>query len=305
MIKFRRIFTLFLTVIVVFSICYQPVQAELIPISKLDEVEKIIYGQPTKLPIMQRITTLEKTLYDSPQKGAIKERINNIVSYVLNSEPSLVFLINSLEWTLMNQTDKGDILTRVGELETIVFGSTQHGSLIVRVNKLSNIILGESKIPAQKVDIPAGTMIKISLLEKIDSGMSRNGQKYDFEVVRDVTIENNLIIPEGTRGKIAIASLEEAGKFGKNAELSFTIDDLPTISGNLVPVNFYIEDKKNGDDSRKMAVGISMLGAVILSNPVGLIAGFFYEGKDLVIQSGTEFMIESIEEVTTYGITMD
>ena len=54
-----------------------------IPIKKINEVEEIIYGEPTSVSIIKKINNLEQTLFGEKKDGSLVTRAENIADYVL------------------------------------------------------------------------------------------------------------------------------------------------------------------------------------------------------------------------------
>lgn len=300
----KRFFLITLVLIMISFVSYQPVQGQIIPLNLLKEVETILYGQPLNLPIVQRIENIEYTLYNQKGKGSLQERADRVISFVLGDEekPSLLFLINTLEWTLSNGISQGSILSRLDELESIVFGKVQEGNMAERITHLAELTLPDGKLPTRKVEVPKYTVIKLKLLSEVNSGNLHVGEKIGFEVTTDVKVDNSLVIPAGTRGELVAVEVENAGQFGKSGEVKLKLSSINTIDGTPIPVELYQPEDDNLN--QKLAIGASLLGTVILSNPVGLVVGYFVKGREKVIPAGTEFTIKTTQPESVYGLRL-
>jgi hypothetical protein len=78
------------------------------------------------------------------------------------------------------------------------------------------------------------------------------------------------------------------------------INDLKTIDDTVLSLNIFLE--KDNSYSKEMAVGASILGIVVLNNPIGLIAGYFVQGQEQVLAAETELKVSTIKEETVIGI---
>ena len=215
----------------------------------------------------------------------------------------MVFILNTLEWSLTNEINHGKLTSRLSNLETKVFGETKSGSLIDRLKKLANISLPQGEIPAKEVSIPADTLVKIQVLEKVSSKESSEGQKVPFKVVNDVSIDNKLVVPAGSKGTMEITKIEKSGKLGQNAEIELDFYDVDTIDGHEISLKL---DKKSREINRseKLAIGASLLATALLG-PVGLIAGYFVEGEEKTIEAGTEFYCQTLSRTSIYGLELE
>ncbi len=301
----KSILILFLVISLMSFTCYTPpVGAQVIPLSRLQQVEKILYGSSQELPIMERISRIEKTLYNQEQEGSLIERANNIINYVLPSvdKPSLLFLINTLDWTLTGEIGQEPVLVRVASIEKNLFGEERGGPLKDRIERLLKLSLPSEKLPVERINFPANKLIRIRLLDKLSSSYSKIGQEVEFEVVNDVKQNTKMVIPAGTEGILTIKNIEEAGKMGKDGSIELAFSRLIAIDGTEVPVKI---DKKAQEENRskQLALGASILGTVLLG-PLGLIAGYFVEGKEEELPAGTELYVQTEKDIQLYGLVL-
>lgn len=301
--KTKKLIVSILILILVVSINYYPVGAvEAIPLKELEMVEEVLYGGVQEPAIMGKVENLEVTLFGEKGNGSLKERADRIIDYVFNSDkqPSLILYINILEWTLKNRIVRDNLLDRLGELEEMVYGKVKEGSLADRAENLVKLSLIEGELPVGQVTMLAGTRLNVRLLNDINTAEVKLGQLVEYEVIKDIKIDDYLVIPAGTRGLIKIDKISQAGNFGKDAEISLSLPELFTIDGSKVPVEFSLEETKTY--SREAAFGIGLLGLIITSHPVGLAIGYFYKGRDINIPRGSELTIEVSKDVATYGL---
>jgi len=121
-------------------------------------------------------------------------------------------------------------------------------------------------------------------------------------VVNDIKHKGNLIIPAGTEGVLQVEKITEAGKMGQDGEIKIDFSPLTALDGSEIAVEI---DKKSQEENRskQLALGASVLGTIILG-PVGLIAGYFVEGKDEELPAGTELYIQTEKDVQVYGLVL-
>lgn len=290
--------------LITFSV-YQPTYAEIIPIKLLDRVEEVLYGQISDLSIMERIENLEKTLYNKTMEGSLVERAHQVINFVLpqGSKPSLIFLVNTLEWSLSNNVSHGVIIPRIEKIEKLVYGKVGTGPLSQRLERLAKLSLPGGRVPVKTVTIPKNTLIKIKLLNTISSTESQLGQIINYKIVEDLIIEDSLVIPAGTTGTMKVESVQEAGSFGRDGKVKLEFSNLYSIDGSPITVELG-EEAGEKNKSLQLAVGVSLLGTLILSNPVGIIAGFFVKGKEEDLPAGTEIYIQTVKNELVNGIEL-
>ena len=301
----RKTITVFLIITLMVFFTYNPVAAQVIPLNKLAEAEEIIYGSFQEDAIINRIANLEKTIYDKKMTGSLIERSERIVNYVLptGDKPSLVFMINTLEWALTNNISNGQIHERLDRIEEMVFGQVQSGAMVDRIKRLLELSLPEGKIPVEKIVLPADTLMKIKLLDKISSLDSHVGDKVSFSIVNDIIVEGNMIIPANTRGYLRISSIDAAGKMGKDGDVKLSFSDIIAIDGSKIAVKID-EKSQNENRSKELAIGASVLGSIILG-PVGLIAGFFVQGDEEEVPAGTELFVQTENSYEVYSLVLN
>lgn len=282
-----------------------PAQGQVTPLNMLAEAESIVYGQPLDLPLVERIEKLENSLFNETKEGSLQERINRILNFVLSAEdkPSLLFLVSALEWSLSNSVYRGSIIPRIDELEVKVFGEFQEGSLVERMERLAELVFPADGYGAAQVVVPEGKSIQIRLVDEIDTRRAELGKIIKYEVVNDIKIDDKLVIPAGAVGMLEVVEIKEAGQFGRDGDVKLKASSLTSIDGTPVKVEFITE---TDDDtlSREKAVGAGLLGTMIISHPIGLIASFFIKGENIVIPAGSEFNVAVAENTTVYGLKL-
>jgi hypothetical protein len=296
---------IYLIFIFIFFSAYQPLNAQIIPLSKLSEVEIVLFSESSNAAIVSRVEIVEKTLYNKIMSGTLIDRVERIIDYVLPSanKPSLVFLLNTLEWSLTNKINSGGIEKRIDELEMILFGKKKSGSLVERMDQLLKLSLPGGKVPAERVNLLSDTLLRIRLLSKISSTTSKIGQKVNFELVEDIKFDGKLLIPAGTIALMEIVDVNEAGNLGQDGEISLRFSGLRAIDGTEVPLKLG-EKAQDENRSRDLAIGASILGTIILG-PLGLIAGYFVKGEEKELPAGSELYIQTSSDIELYGLILD
>jgi hypothetical protein len=300
--------SIFVLTLLVFSpfLKFNSVQAAgIIPLTELGEIEKILYGSVSEKPILTRVDDVEKTVYNVKQSGSIVERTDNLIADLLitsENSPSLLFLYNTIEWSIRGELGGGNLVQRLDGLEEMVSGEVNKGPIKDRIQKLYNLTIKGQEMPVQKVESRNNQLIRVELLDKINSNTALRGKKVSYQVLEDIKVKNTLIIPKGTRGELEITEIEEAGKMGKDGDIKIGFPQLKTIDGSDLAVAIK-EKAQEENESQKFAIGASVLGTAILGLP-GVVAGYFVEGKDEEIPAGSKMYIQVIESKELYGVVV-
>ena len=297
---------LIISLISIFSL--QPIlsAANVIPIKKINEVEAIIYGKVSSISIIERINTLEKTLYGEKKEGSLVERAENIADYVLaqGSRPSISFVLNSLEWTLTDDINQGNIVDRLSDLETNVFGKPESGSLTTRIKRLVDMSFPGGKIAGKSVVLDSNNEIRLNLIEKIDSSVAQKGELIPFEIAKDIVVDGKLVIPAGTRSKMKVTEVEEAGQLGKPGKVQVEFLPLRAIDGTVIELK-----RKEGElmteRSRQLALGAGVLGAILFNSPLGFALSFAVKGNPEIYEVGSELRVLTTEENNIFALDIN
>lgn len=131
-----------------------------------------------------------------------------------------------------------------------------------------------------KVTIPERTEVRLSLRQDLKSGASKEGSEVPFEVNRDVYGPNNqLLIRAGTPAYGKVVESKRRGIFGKSGKLNFTCDYIRLADGTRIPLRSE-SLRKAGKDNQGAAIATGLLLAPL---------GFFINGKDVEVKTGTEY----------------
>lgn len=305
--KLRKVITVFVLAALVFTPFLQlkTEAAGIIPLNQLGEVEKLLYGSVSDQSILERVDEVEKTVYNSVQSGSVVQRTEKIINDLLTTtekSSSLLFLFNTIEWSIRGELSGGTLIDRLDGLEEMVTGETNEGPIKDRIEELYQLTIKGQEMPVKKVTSRNNQLIRVELLEKITSNTARRGEKISYQVLEDIKVNQALIIPRGTRGKLEVTKIEEAGKMGKDGDVKIGFPSLETIDGSNLAVA--IKEKAQAENkSQKLAIGASVLGTALLGLP-GVVAGYFVEGKDEEIPAGSEMYIQVTEAKELFGVVL-
>lgn len=129
-----------------------------------------------------------------------------------------------------------------------------------------------------------GTPVKLRINRTMSSADAKTGETVDFEVLEEVKIGENIIIP---RGGVALGTVtlgKPRGRMGKGGKLDINIDSVRLTSGEKVALRAVKESKGGGR-------GGAMTGAIVATSILFFPAAPFFlfmKGKDITVPKGTE-----------------
>jgi type IV secretion system protein VirB10 len=93
----------------------------------------------------------------------------------------------------------------------------------------------ESKIQPPVV-VPAGTVIPISLTNRVSTKNAKDGDGVYGKTIFPITVDNKIVIPEGSYVRGRIAEVKRPGRVKGKAELTLNFQTLVLPSGLTIPI---------------------------------------------------------------------
>ena len=175
----------------------------------------------------------------------------------------------------------------------------------------------ESKIMPPLV-VPAGTVIPVTLTSRISTKHAKDGDGVYGKTSFPITVNNKIVIPEGSHVRGKISEVKRAGRVKGKAELTLNFQTLVLPSGVTLPIYTSLGgtggtaersgeagikgDSSKGEDAEKIgtAAGQGAIIGVIAGRDVkgagiggaagaavGTAAVLLSRGKDVVLEPGT------------------
>ncbi len=268
-------------------------------LADLYQIEMAIYGTVSDLPLVERVEYLEKELVGRTLPGTLTNRVKQLKDFIITGtidDPSVIFKINTSQWILDKNITDDPLITKIEDLENILFGKTSEEVLAMRAEAIFSLCFKEGKPRSEEVIVPAGTLILISFLNRVSSNKSEEGETFNFQVVENVFMGDKLIIPAKIRGEGKVLEAKKASILARSGKLALGFEPISALDGTPLPL-VWGEEAKEENKRIAVAVGVGVLGLIILSSPVGLIAGALVPGKNVKIEEGTEMFLQ-IEQDT-------
>src|SRR5437660_5448560 len=86
-------------------------------------------------------------------------------------------------------------------------------------------------VPAGTVVVPAGTVIPISLTSRVTTKHAKDGDGVYGKTVFPITVNNKIVIPEGSNVRGKITQIQKPGRVKGEAALTLTFQTLVLPNG--------------------------------------------------------------------------
>ena len=265
---------------------------------KLIQIEQEIYGAEQSGAILNRIGQLEKDYSGKNMQGNMNARIEAIYEslYENAGQPSVVAKVNALEWNVNHEVKSEGIKSRLSDLESTIFGTTKSGNLSSRIRELAKASFGSENIPMIQMQLPENTLIKVEMVDSINSRTLQVGDTVTMKVAEDVIIGDKLIFAKGLLGQGTVKSVRKAkGWTGRNGKIDIDFDFIRTIDGNSLET-FVGEQAKQKIIDEQMTQGASLI-AMDIDNDWSKV---LVRGKNIETTAGTQLYIQTKNPETLY-----
>lgn len=150
---------------------------------------------------------------------------------------------------------------------------------------LAGLFLSALATPAMAagVTVPAGTRVPLEFAQRLDSRHGREGQVVNLRARQDIWVNGEKVIARGARATARVLRIRKPRPFGRKAEIKLDLVGVRAVDGHDVPLGQYRSGERYGNP----AAGGAAAGGLILLGPIGLAAGAFVKGNQLVINPGT------------------
>lgn len=269
---------------------------------KLAAVEKDAYGTEQTGAILDRINKLEKDFDGKHRTGSMMARVDALYDevYTNSTKPSILAELNAIEWNINHEVSMNSVEKRVADMEMSINGKTSEGTYKQRIKALSEASFGSATLPLAQTIVPSNTLIKVALVDPVNTKNIKVGDTVRFKVASDVIVNGKLVFAKGEPGEGEVTKVTHARNFGRNAKLEIDFRQTKAIDGTDVDT-FVGDEAKEEMKSLAMAAGASLAGIVLLG-PIGIIGGAFVNGKDIDLPEGTELYIQTKADTTLYGV---
>ncbi|MBU4509588.1 hypothetical protein KJ830_00930, partial [bacterium] len=270
----------------------------------LSQIEIAIYGVTQEKPLVERVEYLEKELVGRTLPGTITSRAKQLKEFIITGtleDPSVIFKINSSQWILEEKITSEPLVTKIENLENVLFGKTSTDVLAMRAESIFEICFKEGKPQMEEVVIPAGTLVLIRFLSALSSKDNIAGETFNFQIAESVFLDNKLVIPTNSLGVGEIIEAKKATILSRPGKLEIEFKSISALDGTSLSLIIGEEAQKE-NERIAIAVGVGILGLIVLSSPIGLIAGALIPGKNIKIEEGSEMFLQVKEDTVVLAL---
>ena len=300
---FRRLFSfmivsifLLTSVLAQFSWAAEVSQATLL--KDLSRIEVVVYGITQEKPLVERVECLEKELVGRTLPGTITSRIRQLKDFIITGtpeDPSVIFKVNASQWILEEKITSEPLITKIESLENILFGKFSDDVLAMRAESIFNVCFKDGKPLTEEMVIPAGTLVPIRFMSTLSSKNNTEGEIFNFQIAENVFLENKLVIPANSEGVGEIIEAKRATILSRPGKLEIEFKPITAFDGSQLSLILGEEAQKE-NERIAIAVGVGILGLIVLSSPIGLVAGALVPGKNVTIEQGTQIFLQVKED---------
>ena len=304
----------FLASLVLFSNLAWAAEDQSTSMQMMERVETIVYGEPGRGGLIERLNSIERELFGRDLPGSISERHSAILNFLevgTAEQPSMLFKLGVAEW-IVGQTSqvRKAVLTRVENLETDLDGAMQYGKpLAMRVERLLASLVTDP-VTFQDIILPAATVLRVQFLDDLGPANTKKGDIVNMALTNDLLVGNVLIAPKGSLINTAVSSVRQPRMFGVPSNISFDFKSLIPLGPQRPAVTMGEASRKATEEAQKGkdkgegaiigAAGASLGGALIFG-PVGLLTGVFVRGNAIKIPQGTIMFLETSGDIAVSG----
>jgi len=306
---FKKLSSLFLIIIFIctsvlaqFTWAAEVSQATLL--EDLSQVEMAIYGVTQEKPLVERVEYLEKELVGRTLPGTITSRAQQLKEFIISGtpeDPSVIFKINASQWILEEKITSEPLIAKIENLENVLFGETSSDVLAMRAESIFGVCFKEGRPQVEEVLIPTGTLVSVRFLSTLSSKSNKAGEAFNFQISENVFLDNKLIIPVNSEGVGEITKAKKATILSRPGKLEMEFKSLLALDGTSLSL-ILGEEAEEENKRLYVAVGVGILGFIILSNPIGLVFGALVPGKNVKIEEGTKMFLQVKEDTTVIAL---
>jgi hypothetical protein len=276
------------------------------PMGWMNQLEEMTLGTVQPGSLLERLDQFEMLVTGKRRDASLVERLTRLDTVILTNQPqdiSLLYKTQALEWALFKEVKSGPLKSRLEQMEQLLFGRIYAGPLTKRLEKLINQIYPGGVVRGRWVSIPEGLLIRVRMLNELNSKQNHSGDSFQYEVAETVMYNQAIVFPKGMRSVGLLREIKRPGNLGRDAVLKVDFQKLRALDGTPVAADYGAKASEM-NSSHTRAVGISTAGMMAFG-PGGILFGMVIKGKEKVIPEGSEFYIQVAEPARIYTLIDD
>lgn len=266
------------------------------PADMLAHLEEICFGASPPGSLAERVAELERAIFGSAQVGTLPDRTRSLHQTILVNDshsPSMVFRLNAVEWAMYHRVTTRPLLEKLSMLEETLLGRVETGAAIDRVEHILAAIWPAGRFAITRIDLTAGTLVKIKLLQRLSSSENAAGDIFEFAVAESVIQDGLVAIPEGSIGRGTITRIVPPKNMGRDAQIAMVFGPIPSLDGSPVRISAG-EECITANKSQSLTMRVTTAGVIVLG-PAGILSGIFVRGKETLLPEGMTMYVQTTE----------
>jgi len=143
--------------------------------------------------------------------------------------------------------------------------------------------------------IPAGTLLRIEMLQTVSSAFNKPGDAYAFQVVDNVMAGDRIAIPAGTKGSGKVLEAHKARMGGEDGRLRVKFDPIQLADGTQVEVAI-TQASLVADQNEKNYLAGDLDEIASLAIPGFFLVDLLRKGSDVTLGAHMPFHIGVTED---------
>jgi len=140
------------------------------------------------------------------------------------------------------------------------------------------------RVPVHHIILEDGTPVHLRISRNLSSADTSTNETVDFEVLEEVRIGDQIVIPKGSVALGTVTEAEQKKRMGRAGKLDVTIDSVRLSDGEKVALRG-VKNVKGGGHVGAVTTGVVLTALVVWpAAPLFLLM----HGKDVTIAKGTE-----------------
>jgi hypothetical protein len=111
---------------------------------------------------------------------------------------------------------------------------------------LPALLADESKVPAQNINIPAGSLLHVRLTTTLTSKTNKTGDPFTGMVTQPIIVDGKEVVPAGSTVEGHVAFVKPSGRIKGLAQMRVVLDDIITPDEVKIPLAAGLEDMNAG-----------------------------------------------------------
>ena len=149
--------------------------------------------------------------------------------------------------------------------------------------------------PDRVYTLPAGTMVRVVMLDSVDSSVNRVGQTFGGALASALTSGDTVVVPEGTAVLVMLSQAQQAGKLKGSSQLELVLKSVAYLGTTyeLKSSKVTAEGESRGTQSAKR-IGVATGAGAIAGALIG-------KGKGALIGAGVGAVGSTAYQLATNG----